>query len=195
MGRFNVDALDRIRGQIERFRKPDVRPLLTRWEKRIVADNTRGILDGKDKDGRDMAAVTYRPGKQTSKWGVKEQRKLERRAVFTGGKFAETAHNNLTGAQYRRLAGPPLAPRGKFSRVITNLYTGQGYDSARRVYYAVGAWADVLSGKGIAFLIYHFAGGGRLPRRDLRGIRPQGQAECLRDLEDWGDEHARASFR
>jgi hypothetical protein len=196
---MDLGGIDRILGQCQRFRAPDPKPLLTKWERRIKADNERGIMAGQDKDGEAMPAVTYRPKGDRGKWGRKEQKAHLGRASHIGkGRVEETAGNNLTSAQYRKLAGPPLAPRGKLSRVITNLYTIQGFDSSRGVFYAVGAWADVISKKGVAFLIAHFTGAntGRfsLKVRDLRGIRPAGQKECLDDLEAWGEDHAKATF-
>ena len=191
MARVNVAALNKIIAQCERFRKPDVRPLLTSWERRIVADNKRGILAGKDKDGIDFKAVTYRPKGEPARHRPKRQTRAQR----------ESSGNNLSSAEYRKLAGPPLAPRGARSRIITNLYTEQGYDSLKRVYYAVGAWAGVVSKKGVEFLLAHFDGARcgkghrvKLPVRDARGIRPEGRAECLDDLAKWGDNHAKATF-
>ena len=37
-----------------------------------------------------------------------------------------------------------------------------------------GQWVDVVSAKGSPFLAAHFAGRGRLPKYDLRGIRQWG---------------------
>jgi hypothetical protein len=193
----NVGGLDRIIGQCRRFASPDPAPLLKIWRQIIEADNERGVLAGQDKDGNPLPAVTYRPVGKAQKWGRKQQRGVAARSGFTGP-YAAGSDQNLTSAQYRRLGGPPLAPRGKLSRVITRLQTGQGYDSSRGVYYAVGAWADVVSRKGVPFLLAHFTGAstGRftLKVRDLRGIRPWGQGECLTALESWGAAHAKATF-
>ena len=84
------------------------------------------------------------------------------------------------------------------SRVITNLYTQQGYDGTRGVFFAIGAWKDVVSKNGVQFLIAHFTGADtgrfKLKVRDLRGIRPADQGGFLDDLEAWGVAHTQATF-
>src|SRR5947209_6256359 len=83
------------------------------------------------------------------------------------------------------LGGPPLAPRGASSRVITNLFTQHGRDPADNTWFAEGAWFEVVSTRGIPFLMAHFTGAAtgrghrvKLPVRDLRGVRPQGRQEA-----------------
>jgi hypothetical protein len=39
--------------------------------------------------------------------------------------------------------------------------------------------------KGIPFLRYHFNGDGRLPRRDLRGVRPAGIEKMRAAMNNW----------
>jgi len=80
--------------------------------------------------------------------------------------------------------GPPLAPRGAFSRVITNLVTG--YEVlASGAYSAYGLWNEVVNAKGRKFLHYHFEGTGRLPVRDLRGVRPEGVERARKAAKAW----------
>ena len=125
MAKFQWVGFERIFGGLALLKDPDARPLMEDWERRIVADNRRGILqDRTDKHGTPLAKVTYRPLKNTpaKPWTKRQQ------AAAVG-----TNNNNLTSAQYRRLAGPPLAPRGAMSRVITNLYTGHGRMPARAI--------------------------------------------------------------
>jgi hypothetical protein len=200
MSTADVGALDTIIGQCQRFRSPDVRPLLTKWERRIPEDNERGILAGTDCFGHPMPAVTYRPiGDKPRKFSrADQQRHLSGFSAIGGGRREETSGNNLTSAQYRRLAGPPLAPRGNLSRVVTNLRTQQGYDDSRGVYFAIASWFDIVSRKGREFILAHFIGARTghttLPIRDLRGIRPADQAGYLDDLEAWGVAHVKATF-
>src|SRR6202034_3051404 len=81
-----------------------------------------------------------------------------RRGAFAGfGLHASGLHNNLTAAEYKLLGGPPLAPRGAFSRVITNFMT----DWAKLrdgLWQVTFWWEDVVSTKGVPFLRYHFEG-------------------------------------
>lgn len=102
------------------------------------------------------------------------------------GDFQGGINGNLTSSEYRLLGGPPLAPRSQFSRVITNFKTT--YTDPRqggKDWAVIGGWDDVISTKGAHFLPYHFVGSGKLPRRDLRGIRPTGMAKCLDALRNW----------
>jgi hypothetical protein len=151
----------------------------------------RGVLAGLDKDGRPMPPVTYRPKSGAKAWTRAQQRKR------IAGVTAATG-DNLTSAQYRRLTGPPLAPRGMGSRVITKLHTGYGWDSTAQTGFAEGAWRKVVSKTGYEFLEDLFEGRGprgrRIPARDLRGVRPQGRREALRQLREWGVELVRRLF-
>jgi hypothetical protein len=49
----------------------------------------------------------------------------------------------------------------------------------------VGAWEDVLSKQGVPFLPFHFRGEGRLPVRDIAGLRPAGYAEAVEVVDLW----------
>jgi hypothetical protein len=93
------------------------------------------------------------------------------------------ANNNLSTAAYKRLDGPPLAPRREASRVIANLVTGQGRDGDD--FFAAGGWQDVVSPKGVPFLGAHFKGENGLPKRDLRGVRPWGMAKARAAVRTW----------
>jgi hypothetical protein len=159
-------------------------PLLIQWRKRIEVGNKRGILARTDANGQHLEDAKYRPRGESQKFGLRQQKK------FLRGK-TEPGHNNLTSAQYRRLAGPGTAPRGPFSRVITNLLTGHGYDSSRGVYFSEGWWADVESATGYQFLEDLFEGRGRygpIAKRELRGVRPNDLALCRQDLIRYGSD-------
>jgi hypothetical protein len=200
MSTANTGGLDRVLDQCRKFRTPDVRQLLNNWEKRL-AETTHARIDQQlDGRGQRMPDVTYRPAKKkTREWSRGDQgRHLSGFSRIDGGRREESAGNNLTSAQYRKLTGPPLAPRGRGSRVHTNFRTQQGYDGTRGVFFAVGAWFDIISRKGVPFILAHFLGldTGRvkLKVRDLRGIAPADQAGFMDDLEAWGVAHTKATF-
>ena len=167
------------------------------WSQIIDDDNRRGVLAGTDRYGNPMAPVTYRPAptlgiKRPNARQKNNPAKGARRGAFAGfGMHAAGLHNNLTSAEYRRLAGPPLAPRGAFSRVITNLKTRFGRIGPRR-FECVGYWDEVVSTKGVPFLMAHFEGRRtgknrrtRLPARDLRGLRPEGRRKAFAAMRAW----------
>lgn len=165
-------------------------PLMEHWERIIEADNREGVLAGTDKYGSYMLAVTYRPKKPGVKLTVAQrlgQHPRQRRGDSYGiGSHMSGVNNNLTSSEYRRLDGPPLAPRRQFSRVITNLVTASWQDNNNpNQWYATGAWDEVVSAKGVHFLPFHFDGEGRLPVRDLRGVRPEGKAKARESLRAW----------
>lgn len=162
-------------------------PLMERWERVIEADNRKGVLAGLDKDGNPPGRpLIYRPVGKGVKLTVAQrlgQSPNKRRGIYMGhGPAASGLHNNLATSEYRKLTGPRLAPRRQFSRVITNLRTGHGRDGL--VWYAEGAWLEVVTPKGRHFLHYHFDGEGQL-RYDLRGVRPEGRRLLLDALREW----------
>lgn len=194
---LDLTGLDRIAAGLRALGDFDATPLMLAWELIIEQDNRTGILRGLDKDGMPMIPVKYRPRPPGPVKPTKAQRAGARanakRGVFQGfGHFGAGLHGNLLSAEYRLLGGPPLAPRGPFSRVITNLKTGHGRDGAR--WYAMGYWEEVISDKLIPFLRFHFDGTGRLPRRDLRGVRPAGVARALEALKAFGKDMIRRAF-
>jgi hypothetical protein len=201
---FDPSGLDRLKLRLDRL-GPDVDAgaIMVSWMRIIVEDNRRGVLAGLDKDGRAMEPVTYRPvGK--AKGTTPAQRNVAnarlRKSSFAGfGPHAAGLHNNLTSGEYRRLAGPPLAPRGASSRVITNLLTGY-QRTAAATWEAYGYWNEVVSRAGVPFLMAHFTGAetGRghrlkLKRRDLRGVRPEGVAVARTAAVNWALDRIRAT--
>jgi hypothetical protein len=181
MAKFDFAALGWLRGRLQALAHPDPTPLLVQWRRVIEEDNKRGVLAGQDKDGRPLAAVTYRPKGTPLRWGKRRQA-----SHLAAGSVPE--HNNLTSAQYRRLGGPPLAPRGVNSRVIQNLSTSHGYDSSKGVYYADGAWFDIVSRTGFPFLPV------LLKPWPLDGLRPQGRQRCVAALQRWGRDLLKGLF-
>jgi hypothetical protein len=170
----NLGGFDRWEERLRRVLTADYYPLMEQWEVVMTRDNTRGILAGQDKDGNPVKPVTYRPKGQPAgltRGQRNGRRKNARFGAFAGfGPHAAGLNNNLTLAEYRKLDGPPLAPRRQFSRVITNF----GTDATKTgpPWFVVGFWDDVVDVKGRPFLDRAFA------VRDMRGVRPQGKDEA-----------------
>jgi hypothetical protein len=186
----DLSGLDRVQARLRKIADPDATLLMRKWMRIIEDDNRKGVLAGLDKKGEPMIAVTYRPLKSGAKPLTVEQR-LGQSAKLAKGRYAplegSTRNNNLTSAEYRRLSGPPLAPRGPFSRVITNLLTDfDDSQRARGIWEAWGYWDEVVSAKGKPFLIHHFKGEGHNPIRDLRGLRPAGRELAEKATREWG---------
>jgi hypothetical protein len=177
-----------------RLADPDPTPMLEEWEGIIRDDNRRGILAGQDKDGNPMVPVAYRPRGEPKKANKRQKNGAGIRGIFSGlGPAAAGLHNNLTSREYRKLGGPPLAPRGPNSRVITNLVTDITTKPVGGIWAAFGYWDEVVSTRGVPFLMAHFTGaatgrGGRakLPARDLRGVRPWGRNQAVLAMQRWG---------
>lgn len=194
---IDLSALDRLQDGLRRIVNPDATDLMLNWMRVIDEDNRRGILAAQDRDGFPLAPVTYRPLKYSPSKSLKPTaaqrsgaKANARKGAFLG--VAATAYGNLTSAEYRRLGGPPLAPRGPFSRVIANLKTGWAREGTNWV--AFGYWDQVLDRNGRPFLHYHFVGSGRLPRRDLRGLRPEGVRRATEALRNWARLLVRQAF-
>lgn len=174
-GEVNLSGLDklqtRLRSLVDVTRRPNVRAILNDLGKVIVEDNRAGVLSGTDKDGQPMPPLRYRNGR-----GRQTKYRRER---FGAGRAKRL--DNLTTSEYRRLTGPRLAPRRAESRIVRNLRLRtpifeRTANGSRWVVSA--AWVDVLSRKGVPFLRAHFDGRNRLPKYDLRGVRPAGMRKA-----------------
>lgn len=190
---LDLSGLDRLTQRFRLLINPDATPLMNTWEDIIVKDNRDGVLAGLDKNGIPLIPVTYRPKPPTQKRLTAAQKNnattRARRGQFAGfGLHPAGLNNNLTTAEYQRLTGPPLAPRGAFSRVITNLKTGHelGIDprTGATTWQAVGVWFEIVNRKGLEFMHYHFDGIGQRVR-DLRGVRPAGVAKAAKAARNW----------
>lgn len=165
--------LAKLKLMLQGLGDPDLSPAMVEWERSIVEGNRRGVLSGLDGYGQPAPPLKYRNGAG--------RRTADRKGKLRGtvkhehqvGPSAAGLHGNLTAAEYRKLTGPRLAPRREASRVITNLHTQHGRDPGQaNTWFAEGAWFDVLSNKGVPFLGAHFKGRNKLPKYDLRPIRP-----------------------
>lgn len=150
---LELDGLTRITQKVQGLASLDFTPLMEAWERVLRDDNRAGALAGLDARGVPLAPVRYRP-------------KPGKKIVWT-----VLRNNNLTTSHYRALDGPPLAPRRENSRIVTNFETSSSRLSEDS-WVTAGYWADVLDVHDRPFLRYHFKGSGRLPKRDLVGVRP-----------------------
>lgn len=177
-------GFDAIRQRLHGLVDPDASPLVEDWERIIQEGNRRGVLQGVDGFGQPMPALRYRNG-------FGNPNKQNRKGRGFGKAAKESRYDNLTTAEYRRLTGPRLAPRRLQSRVIRNLETGHGRDPGNRFqWFAVGAWDNVVNAKGEKFLMAHFAPrpGSRLPRYDLRPVRPEDRRLARQKCREWARE-------
>ena len=199
-----------------------VMPLLQAWANVLVEDNRRGVMMGVDGDGVPLKPTKYRlsltqtaAGRSTDTFFNSQGTRVSGLALAytgpsVGSYFSNTTglprglgfkagpSGNLTTAQYRKMTGPPLAPRGVASRVISN-YTVE-YIAQPNTVGVEGGWDDVVSAKGVSFLPFHFNGatsskaffaasiGGdnhHLPRRNLVGLRQWGKTQARKELNAW----------
>ena len=188
---FTWTGYDILQRKLRRIANPDPREALQDCEQILVDGNREGVLAGLDKDNRPLVPVKYRTGttiavrtsRKITVFGVAKFRGYQPKFTGLGG-FAE--HGNLTTAQYKRLTGPPLAPRRDQSRVITNYVTRSSTaPDANGAWKVQAGWHDVLSRKGVPFLQAHFHGGGHLPVRNLAGIRPQTLRRCAQRINEF----------
>lgn len=126
--------------QIDALSRVDLAPLAARIREIMVADNARARAEGHDDQDRPFAPL--RGGRPLSPSEVRQR----------GG------------------AGPPLAPRGAASRIISGFEVELvPLDSGSVL--ARGSWPSFPE------LQYHVQGAGRLPVRDPIGLTPRGRAE------------------
>jgi hypothetical protein len=169
--------------------------LMQHWRRLMEAGNLAGVLAGTDGDGNPMLPVTYRPRnpRQMSLGERLGQRTNKKRGRQAGiGSYSEHGilpNNNLSSSAYRQLTGPPLAPRGQFSRVITNFVTTTFQAEEHGYWVVVGTWEDVVSPKGYHFLPDLFE------TRNLRGVRPDDLAKMRASILPWAKLTVRELWR
>lgn len=181
-----------------------VGPLLTAWTAVLIEDNRRGVMQGIDGDGKRMKATKYRKSlRQTAPGGSGDMFFNAQGEAFSnvetpqGFSFANlTGQNdspgfkpgpsaNLSNREYRKMTGPPLAPRGPASRVISNYTVEPLVENGGNTVGVEGGWDNVVSKRGVEFLPFHFEGGKRLPKRNLVGLRAWGKAQARKELAVW----------
>ncbi len=159
-------GLAKIEASLLKLADADFGPLMTVWEDILQEDNRRGVLQGIGGDSKPLEPVTYRP---------KPVKSVD---------LTILPNNNLTPSHYRTLGGQPLAPRGVESRVIANFRTASARLPSGN-WAVVGAWEGIADPQGRPFIGHHFEGRGHLPKRDLRGVRLQAQAEATAALREF----------
>jgi hypothetical protein len=159
--------------------------LMQHWRVLMEQGNLDGVLAGTDGDGNPMLPVTYRPRnpRQMTLGERLGQRVNKKRGRLAGvGSYAEHGilpNNNLSSSAYRQLTGPPLAPRGQFSRVVTNFVTTTFQTETHGDWVVIGTWKDVMSPTGFHFLPALFE------TRDLRGVRPDDLEKMRATILPW----------
>ena len=184
----DLSGLDRLVDHLKRIGRPNPKPLIARTIIVMGQDNRKGVLAGLDKDGRPMDPVTYRPVAKAAKLTDSQRNTANRKARKGGfgglGPMAAGLHNNLSSAEYRKLGGPPLAPRGAFSRVITNYMLAPFYNGIL-TFGVIGTWQEVVNAERKRFLHHLFK------KRDLRGVRPDAMRELRRSFVNWAKDEIR----
>jgi hypothetical protein len=143
--------------RIEALRRAsgDISPVLPELEQLAWEDNEAGLLAGQDRDGQPLAPLAART--------IRYRRSATGRA---------DPH------------APPLIPARRQSRAIAH-YRVTSSRRSERSWVILGAWANVVSARGVPFLGFHAGGAGRLPVRDIFGVRPAGQKKISEALEAW----------
>lgn len=182
--------------------------LIGRWAAVLIEDNRRGVLAGLDWHDRPVIPTSYRRSfVQAGRDRPDRVQDVKGWAVNVSGGpgpgFKPGAGWDLTKREYREQSGPPLAPRGMASRIISN-YTVAPIHHAGQIG-VEGGWDDVLNNRGDEFLPYHFDGtgmhrggayatwakrkgvgrGNNLPRRDMAGLRKWGKTQARKELREW----------
>lgn len=85
--------------------------------------------------------------------------------------------------RYKGATGPPLAPFGSSSRVVSRFVTRRGRRGGDR--FVEAGWSDVLSKQGRPFLQFHIRGSSPMPRRDIAGLSPQTWARIRDAFRRW----------
>jgi hypothetical protein len=185
----------RVRNALQKIADLDASPLATILEGVLREDNRRGVLAGLDGDGNPMTPTKYRRSSVSANPGMT--------AAFgeLGPGYARLAvgdyGQSLSTKEYQNKSGPPLAPQGERSRVVSNYFTV--HERSGDLYTVEGYWDNIFSKKGVPFLHAHFVGlhatyfgatgNGRhtvnLPRRDLVGLRAWGREEARRQIDLW----------
>lgn len=187
LSRVDTSAIDAVLAKLGRAANvsyEDIKPLLEESERILIEGNRKGVLSQQGGHGQRLPDVTYRGSFSKTTYARRGQKFGSASGTFKGRKFGGIAsgdphaHGNLTTAEYRRLTGPPLAPRGEQSRVITNCVTSSGQDGSGRFFVKRG-WKQVLDRRGRPFLKYAFR------KRDLRGVRPWEREQIRKATRVW----------
>lgn len=160
----------------------DLEPLFARWARSWMEDHRQCVLSEQSKDGTPIRPVTYRGSVAVAKKTRKGRKFGAAFGKFAGfGPFAVGLNNNLTNAEYKKLTGPALAPRGDDSRILTNALTDWGKTGSGE-FQLVAYLDEVVDTSGNPFMTQQFESG-----RDYRGISPWGVDRIKKDLDAFVD--------
>lgn len=173
------EGFDELNALLDRLGQPPPEGMFEELEEVIQRDNERGILAGTDRNGNPMKP-TKRQGLAQGHWAG---------TVLPDGRIVRYYQSGQTPGPRAPAdggdgSGPPLAPKGKQSRVIKDLVTAH-FENKPGEWHVIGAWENVLSRKGVPFLPFHFRGEGKLATRDIAGLRPEGLAEAKEVVAKW----------
>lgn len=163
-----------LQHKLDALADPPMEAILLGLEQVVFTDNRDGLLAATDRDGQPMPRTV----RESLDEGHEVFYRLPDDSI---GHYWQAGRH---GDHPEDGPGPPLAPHGLKSRSITNLATGH-YEDGPGAWVVFGAWEDVLSEEGVPFLPFHFRGEGKLPTRDLAGLRPDGRARALALVDDW----------
>ena len=124
----------------------DIRPLAEAAKIVAIEDNARARVAGVDKDGEEMDPLSRK-----AKDGLRRSLRPSELARRGGD-------------------GPPLAPRGAGSRIVTD-YHVEVIPQPGGAVLVQGSWPN------LPWLKFHLKGGPIMPRRDVAGITPRGMDE------------------
>lgn len=186
MASVSWDGFDHLRQAVLNLGDPPMEPLVEKWVDILVEGNRRNVLRGIDGYDQPMTPLKYRMGKTI-------KAKTRGPSYFGTTKHAPKfgIGGNLTAREYRELTGPRLAPRREQSRIIANLHGHHGRDPGEHyAWFAEAVWLDVVSKKDRQFLMGHFEpqAGSRLPRYDLRPVRPADMQLASDELRVYAEE-------
>lgn len=170
----NVDGFTEVQAKLDALVDPDVGQILLGLQQVIFLQNRDGLLEGTDRDGAPMVA-TVREQTPEGHWVSYH---------LPDGRLAKYYQAGRSGDRYEDGDGRPLNPHGLASRAITNLQTF-AEERGPNEWAAVGEWIGVESRNGVEFLPFHFEGAGRLPVRNLAGVRPDGWERAVALVDSW----------
>lgn len=195
-----------------------VGPLIEAWAKVLIEDNRRGVMQGRDGDDKPMVPTKYRKsitqagaGQAGDMFFNASGEAFSNMEVESGFLFANLTgtiegstrrmeSGNRSNREYRKATGPPLAPFGPGSRVISNYTVEPVVENGGNTVGVEGGWDDVVSEKGVEFLPFHFKGATsskatfatsiagnnhHLPRRNLVGLRRWGKTQAKKEIQAW----------
>lgn len=164
----------------------DLEPLADAWQDTLYEDHRLCTLRGEAKDGTPFPKTTYRGSSVRPKARARSGARFGAKVGDFGGfgPFASGLHNNLSPAEYRKLDGPPLAPRGEHSRILTNWFSDWGMTGPGQMQVA-SFLMDIVDIKGRPFMTSAHFDGGSGKVRDARGISAWGVKRAEKQLRDY----------